>query len=84
MEREGNKAYMVKDNKEARMAFIMMTKDICKHKDDEHLNKYEGLWDEYIEDAAAFRRKYYHNISEDEFRDFVFITSLAKIDKTKK
>ena len=83
MERKGNKAYLVKDSKKARMKFIKIMSVLTKNKDKEHLEKYETMWSEFIENKGEFACKYYHNITTDEFQDFVLITELAKIDETK-
>ncbi len=84
MERKGNKAFMVKDTKEARMAFIKTFQNLLRNKDDEHLKKYEAMWSELIADVGDFACKYYHNLTEDEFTDHIVICELARIDKTKK
>lgn len=83
MERKRNKAYLVKDSKKARMAFIKIVAVLAKNKDKEHLEKYETMWSEYIEDEGKFACKYYHELTQDEFNDFVLITESAKIDKNK-
>ena len=83
MERKRNKAYLVKDSKKARMGFIKIVAVLAKNKDKEHLEKYETMWSEYIEDEGKFACKYYHELTQDEFNDFVLITEFARIDKTK-
>lgn len=78
--RPGNREFFISDCKEARLLFIVRLKEHLKNQDLKHLAKYEVLWQAYIQDDKMFRRLFYHRLTEDEYRDFVLITSLAKIN----
>ena len=71
----------VKDSTKARMAFISAFKVVLRHKDEEHLEKYEKLWDLHDHDYSYYLRSTYHNISKDEFADMVFILGTSHYKK---
>lgn len=72
---------IIKDSIKARMAFINTFKGVLRHKDKEHLEKYEKLWDLHDHDYSYYLRQTYHNISKDEFADLVFILGTSHYKK---
>ena len=68
----------VKNTKKARLHFISkFTLLLLRHKDKEHIERYEKLWQLYDNDYPNFLTTTYHNITEDEFTDFVVIMQLS-------
>ncbi len=83
MERKGNEDFLVKDTRKARMSFIEMIAPVrLKNKDEEHLEMYEEMWSECIENVTGFILKYHYGVTADEFHDIFLIMGLAKIDRT--
>lgn len=68
---------IVKNTKKARMLLINTHSSILKHKDQEHLERYEKLWALHDNNYPKFLTSTYHNITKDEFRDFVLLMKLS-------
>lgn len=68
---------IVKNTKKARMLFVNTHASILKHKDQKHLERYEKLWALHDNNYSKFLTSTYHNITTNEFRDFVLLMKLS-------
>ncbi len=67
----------IKNTKKARMHFIRMCQPLLKHKGKDYAKKYEALWHLHDSDYFKFVTTTYHNVTEDEFRDFVILMKMS-------